>query len=220
MLLLTMSLNCIFSHQTQTSSSLRSGVTQNCVRLYFFCHRTGESHRVIKLKPIVQALGPAKTAVLPAFHALSGADNTGSFSGKGKLICWKVFEKADESVTYALADLWEATLPVNEKFVCQLYLPKTSITTVKELRWFLFRKKQAQSDRLPPTQAALYQAILRDYEMMKWERNEKAHYEMMMWKSNAVTNSEMLLSQNYGWQMDKDEWLPGKMRMLKGTMFY
>ena len=35
--------------------------------------------------PIFQSLGAAKAAALPAFHALSGADNTGSFSGKGKL---------------------------------------------------------------------------------------------------------------------------------------
>jgi len=40
---------------------------------------------VIKLGPILQALGQAKTAALPAFHTISGADNTGSFSGKGKL---------------------------------------------------------------------------------------------------------------------------------------
>ena len=39
----------------------------------------GESRREIQLKPIVDALGPIKTPALPAFHALSGADNTGSF---------------------------------------------------------------------------------------------------------------------------------------------
>ena len=30
-----------------------------------------------------------------------------------------------------------------ERFVCQLYLPKTTFTKVKDLRWLLFRKKQA-----------------------------------------------------------------------------
>ena len=34
----------------------------------------GQQHRVIELKPIVQALGQEKIAALPAFHALSGAD--------------------------------------------------------------------------------------------------------------------------------------------------
>ena len=42
----------------------------------------GDDHHEIQLKPIVDALGTIKTAALPAFHALSEADNTGSFSGK------------------------------------------------------------------------------------------------------------------------------------------
>ena len=42
----------------------------------------GERCRKIKLGPIVNALGPARTAALPGFHAWSGADVTGSFAGK------------------------------------------------------------------------------------------------------------------------------------------
>ena len=41
-----------------------------------------EHYRKIKLSPIVRALGPERTAALPGFHAWSGADITGSFSGK------------------------------------------------------------------------------------------------------------------------------------------
>ena len=51
----------------------------------------GHNHRAIKLEPIVQALGETRTAALPAFHALSGADNTGCFSGHGNPLCWKAF---------------------------------------------------------------------------------------------------------------------------------
>ena len=47
------------------------------------------THHTIKLQPNVEALGSAKTAALPAFHALTGADNTGTFSAKGKPTCWK-----------------------------------------------------------------------------------------------------------------------------------
>ena len=39
----------------------------------------GQHHRIIELKPIVQTLWPEKIAALPAFHALSGANNTESF---------------------------------------------------------------------------------------------------------------------------------------------
>ena len=53
----------------------------------YFVTGTGQRHRRISLMPIFQSLCLARAAALPAFHALSGADNTGSFSGKGKLAC-------------------------------------------------------------------------------------------------------------------------------------
>jgi len=37
-----------------------------------------------------------------------------------------------------------------EKLVCQLYLPKTTITEVKELRWWLFRKKHSTIRKASP----------------------------------------------------------------------
>ena len=46
-----------------------------------------QRHRKILLCSIVRALGPARIAALPGFHAWSGADVTGSFAGKGKLAC-------------------------------------------------------------------------------------------------------------------------------------
>ena len=47
-------------------------------------------------------------------------------------------------------------------------------SSVKDLRWFLFSKKQAQLERPPPTQAALTEAILR------------AHYQAMIWNNDKV----------------------------------
>ena len=55
-----------------------------------------------------------------------------------------------------------------EQLVCRMYQPKTDIKTVKALRWSLFKKNQAEFERLPPTQAALHQAILR------------AHYQLLV----------------------------------------
>jgi len=126
----------------------------------------GHSRRAIKLQPIVQALGEARKAALPAFHALSGADNTGCFAGHAKPLCWKAFLNVDEDVVEEMARLATAPTPSDktmkaiEKFVCKLYVPNTSYSTVKDLRWWLFRKKQAQSERLPPTQGALREAVL------------------------------------------------------------
>lgn len=160
---------------------------------------TGRGHRnrKILLSPIVRALGPARTAALPAFHAWSGADITGSFAGKGKLACWKAFLEADKDSVDALSDLGTTAQPtaraiaVIEKLVCQLYQPKTLVSCVKDLRWLLFRKKQAQSERLPPTQAALKEAILR------------AHYQTMIWNSDKIPNPQLPSPESYGWTMDE-----------------
>ena len=127
----------------------------------------GQWHRVIILKPIVQALGSTIVAALTGLHALSGADITGCFAGKGKATWWKVFKEADGETITALANLGKRAQPTadilsdSEKRVCQAFVPNTTINSVKELTWWLFRKKQAQSETLPPTQGALRQAIKR-----------------------------------------------------------
>ena len=167
-----------------------------------FVTGTGHNHREIKLEKIFHAVGPAKAAALPAFHALSGADNTGCFSGKGKASCWKTFIEADEEVISGFSALGVDAIPSREtmalieKFVCQLYVPRTDICTVKELRWWLFRKKQAQSERLPPTQDALSQAILR------------AHYQLLVWNNDKVANPTLPSPKNFGWTADENGWVP------------
>jgi hypothetical protein len=113
-----------------------------------------------------------------------------------------LLEGIRRSITNALINLGRDALPNDEveagieKFVCQFYLPKTDITTVKELRWLLFKKKQAQSERLPPTQAALHQTILR------------AHYQMMAWNNDVAPNPELPSPQGYGWTMEDEQWVP------------
>lgn len=72
---------------------------------------TGRNHRKIIL-----------AAALPAFHAQSGADNTGCFSGKGKLHAGKLsaFEGSDLTPGVAI-------MASIEKFVCQPCLPETDM---------------------------------------------------------------------------------------------
>ena len=161
-----------------------------------FVTGTGQHHKVIKLRPIVQALGEAKTAALPAFHAISGSDNR-SFSGKGKLACWKIFRDTDEAMITELGNLGTTVTPTTdttdaiERFVCQLYLPKTTFTKVKDLRWWLFGKKQAQSERLPPTLAALHEAIVH------------AHHQIMVWNNDREPNPDLPPPDTYGGNVKK-----------------
>ncbi|KAL9964896.1 hypothetical protein ACROYT_G028604 [Oculina patagonica] len=113
--------------------------------------------------------------------------------------CWKEFLEADDSILSFLGNLGREEQPDVEiksgieKFLCQIYVPKTDLTTVKELRWSLFKKKQAESDRLPPTQAALHQAIMR------------AHFQLMVWNKDAVPNPLLPSPSDYGWAMENGE---------------
>ena len=135
---------------------------------------------------------------------MTGADNTGSFSNKGKLTCWSVFNEASEDEIHALSQLGTSDLPSSEsqkaveKLICQFFLPKTKISTVKALRWWLFTKKQAKSERLPPTLAALQQAILR------------AHYQLLVWNSDRNPNPALPSPKDFGWEWKEEDkaWIP------------
>ena len=91
---------------------------------------------MIGLSPIASALGSVKLAPLPAFHA----DITGRFSVEGKLLCWKTFMGAEDTIT-ALGSLQEPQciprdeiLVLVETFISHLYQPGTGVSQVKELR--------------------------------------------------------------------------------------
>ena len=80
---------------------------------------------------------------------------------KERPLAWcKIFIKADEEKISALANPGTRgqpsadTLNGIEKLACPVHWPHTVINNVKELRWWLFRKKQAQSENLPPSPEA------------------------------------------------------------------
>jgi len=125
----------------------------------------------------------------------TGADVTGSFSGKGKATCWDEFDNASTPILQALANLGCGNSGV-EQLACRMYQPKTDIKTVKALRWSLFKKNQAESERLPPTEAALHQAILR------------AHYQLLVWNNDHVANPVLSSPEGYGWQDEDGKWVP------------
>lgn len=167
-----------------------------------FVTGTGQRRCVIPLQPIYEKLGPLRAAALPGLHALSGADNTGSFAGKGKLAFWKAFQNASDAIVCALTSLGTTALPTDdtiraiEEFICTVYLPHTTIVTVEKLRWWMFSKKQSQSERLPPSQDALHQAILR------------AHYQAMMWCNDITPNPDIPPPNAYGWTLEVGTWVP------------
>ena len=123
---------------------------------------------VVQIESLWRALGAARAKALPAFHAFTGADNTGRFSPIGKATWLQIYLKADEDVINALqllldeAEVKDGMLLTLASFVCAAYSPKgINIKTIPELRWHLFCKHLAESDKLPPMLEALKQHILR-----------------------------------------------------------
>ena len=69
---------------------------------------------------------------------------------------------------------------------------KTSVETVEELRWVMFKKKQAHSEELPPTKVSLRQAVLR------------AHYQLIIWNNDVIANPVIPSPLDYGWFLDEE----------------
>ena len=159
--------------------------------------------RTIDVDLLYDYLGSDISATLPAFHEISGADITGSFSRKGKLTCWAAFTSCPKSAIEAFKKLGtiqdhpnEDVISGIEKFVCKLFDRKINLETVDELRWVMFKKKQAHCEELPPTKSALIQAILR------------AHYQLIVWNNDIVANPELPSPLNFGWCLEDDKFCP------------
>ena len=80
---------------------------------------------------------------LIGFHALSGADVTGSMSGKGKISCRQAFTNAGYAIQEAFCNLGSVPLESTvtdalERYICKLYQPDTAIVRLTELRWWMF----------------------------------------------------------------------------------
>ena len=77
-----------------------------------------------------------------------------------------------------------------------MYAPNNTIVDVGKLRWWLFRKKQAQSERLPPTKEALRQGITR------------ANFQALVWRLDIEPEQQLPSPETFGWRLDGDKWVP------------
>jgi len=118
---------------------------------------------VQQVEPLWTALGPNRAKALPGLHAFSCGDNTGRFARIGKSTWLKLFMEAKEDVIKALCTLCDdAHVSEDLQFVCTACRPKgIQLSSIPELRWHVFCKYMAESEKLPPTLGALKQHILR-----------------------------------------------------------
>ena len=155
---------------------------------------------VQQIEPLWAALGPDRAKALPGLHAFSGADNTGRFARIGKPTWFKLFLDAEDDVIEALctlcgdADMSEDLQLTLAQFVCTAYRPKgIQLSSIPELRWHLFCKYMAESEKLPPTLGALRQHILR------------AHVQARVWGQAAVPQQELLDPLENGYHRDSND---------------
>ena len=100
---------------------------------------------VLQIQPIWTALGVSRTKALPTFHAFTGADNTGRFSGMGKTTWFKIYLKAGSDIIQGFQMLSENNEVTEDlisslaSFVCAAYCPKgLHIKSIPPLRRHLF----------------------------------------------------------------------------------
>ena len=132
------------------------------------------------------------------FHAFTGCDVTGKLAGRTKEACYKKFFDADDEILEALANLGlpdeipEGDDLLNlERFVCILY-ESSRINNVKDLRWNLYSRKQAEGENLPPTMGALLEHI------------KRAHYMAMVYVRNLISVQDLPSPESYGWKFNQD----------------
>ena len=123
---------------------------------------------VVEVWPIWRALGRDKATASPVFHAFTGADNVGRFSGVGKTKWFQHYINAERNIVKALMklpeddDLTQEVKVILASFVCLSYCQKgIQIAGIPDLRWYLFCKHLAESNKLSPATGALEEHIER-----------------------------------------------------------
>lgn len=91
----------------------------------------------------VQALGSVMARVFPAFHALTGCDQTFLFASTGKKTAWETWKTFHEvrDVLEAPSNVLNEAMPVLEHFVVLLFDRNSTSTRADEPKNELFTRK-------------------------------------------------------------------------------
>ncbi len=80
------------------------------------------------------------------------------------------------------------------RFVSFVYTDNS--TSLPDARWYLFTKKMAEGEKLPPIPSAFNQHL------------KRALLQAFEWKSSAVATMVRCDPLQYGWIQDNEKWLP------------
>ena len=123
--------------------------------------------RNIQINDICNTMYSAKAKCLPAFHALTGSDNTSFFSGTGKKTAYAKWSTRPE-LTSTLCHLMDKPetpssddIAVIESFIISLYSVYCTLADVNKARQQIFAQSSRTFEYLPPMKAALVEHIKR-----------------------------------------------------------
>jgi hypothetical protein len=106
------------------------------------------------------------------------------------MLCRSRIQEAFETLGLA-PTLQEYDANAIEIYTCQHYIPVTTITTVKEMCWFLFSKRPF-TEKLPPTKSVLIQMT------------NRAKYVAMIWKQCGVACPILPEPTSHWWRLEVD----------------
>ena len=155
---------------------------------------------------VFNSLGSEVASALLPFHALTGCDITGKFSGKTKEFWTKRFlaERTNMNFIQALLSLHECQSDevINEiaSFFCRSYCPKRTakrITkTLSETRYHLYKKYRSETSRLPPSPGAFLQHV------------KRSCVPLLIWHSSNLYETIAPIHTDLGWNDSEGVMMP------------
>ena len=203
-----------FTQQARPSDVLHVWSPDTDVLLLLIYHKTALvtntfmfwQDKIFNITGLYSYLGPAKSACILGWHAMTGCDTTGRFAGRGKKSWWNIFltlhDSDDEDIIQSFQDFGEnsnlscSTEAALARFVTLGYAKGTD--SLPAARWFLFTKKLAQGDKLPPMPNAFRQHLLRALvQTLTWRH---AH--------RPIVSMPDVKNDMFGWRWNGSECVP------------
>jgi hypothetical protein len=153
--------------------------------------------RFLPLHELCSSISEIRCRVLPGAHALSGCNTTSSFFGNGKKLVYKILKDAASDFHFLdnLEDRdKDVDISCSSRLVARLYDQKSFASShhnINKLRVKLATGQDASLVRLPPSEAALRQHILRD------------SFQTKVWHS-CLAKPPLSSPMEYGWRTVKD----------------
>lgn len=158
------------------------------------------------ISEVYNFLGPNVSSALLPFHAFTGCDISGKFSGRSKSFWTKKFlsERDNDDLIQALLSLHESQsvdiFNSLSSFVCRSYCPKRTpkkITdSLVETRYFLYRKFRSETSKLPPSPGAFVQHM------------ERSCCPLIVWQSSHLRETRLPVHHERGWYKIDDVLMP------------